>query len=101
VARGTHCAAAGPPAPRPGVDDGAGRARDRHAGLGRLPRARRRARPAARRGGGGLRCGPVGARHTVVAGRPVVRDGRLVAPRVEEILARHRRAAARMQGLEG
>lgn len=47
-----------------------------------------------------LRCGPVAARHTVVAGRPVVRDGALVAPGVEDILHRHRRAAARIQGLE-
>ena len=48
-----------------------------------------------------LRCGPVSARHTVVAGRPVVRDGTLVAPGVEEILARHRRVASRMQGIGG
>lgn len=44
-----------------------------------------------------LRCGPVGARHTVVAGHAVVRDGQLVAPGVEGILARHARAAAAMQ----
>ena len=44
-----------------------------------------------------LRCGPVSARHTVVAGVPVVRDGRLVAKDTEEILVRHRAAAARMQ----
>ncbi len=37
-----------------------------------------------------LRCGPVAARHTVVAGRPVVRHGALVAPGVEDILRRHR-----------
>jgi cytosine/adenosine deaminase-related metal-dependent hydrolase len=46
-----------------------------------------------------LRCGPVAARHTVVAGRAVVRDGQLVAPGVAEILARHRVAAARIQGV--
>jgi cytosine/adenosine deaminase-related metal-dependent hydrolase len=46
-----------------------------------------------------LRCGPVGARHTVVAGRPVVEDGRLVSSRVEEMLGRHRRVAARIQGI--
>ncbi|HEX3425046.1 MAG TPA: 8-oxoguanine deaminase [Acidimicrobiales bacterium] len=47
-----------------------------------------------------LRCGPVAARHTVVAGVPVVRDGVLAAAdRVEEILGRHRAAAARIQGL--
>jgi hypothetical protein len=36
----------------------------------------------------------------VVAGRPVVRDGHLVAAGVEEILDRHRRVAARIQGLD-
>jgi cytosine/adenosine deaminase-related metal-dependent hydrolase len=46
-----------------------------------------------------LRCGPVAARHTVVAGRPVVRDGRLVHPGEEEMLRRHRVASARIQGL--
>lgn len=46
-----------------------------------------------------LRCGPVQARHTVVAGRPVVRDGRLVTDGVEDILGRHRRVASRLQGL--
>ena len=45
-----------------------------------------------------LRCGPVAARHTVVAGVPVVRDARLVAKDTDEILARHRAVAARMQG---
>jgi cytosine/adenosine deaminase-related metal-dependent hydrolase len=48
-----------------------------------------------------LRCGPVQARHTVVAGRPVVRDGLLVAAGVEGILARHRKVAARLQGVSG
>jgi cytosine/adenosine deaminase-related metal-dependent hydrolase len=47
-----------------------------------------------------LRCGPVSARHTVVAGRAVVRDGALVTAGVEDVLARHRRAAARIQGIE-
>jgi cytosine/adenosine deaminase-related metal-dependent hydrolase len=47
-----------------------------------------------------LRCGPVQARHTVVAGSPVVMDGYLVAGGVEDILARHRRVAARIQGLD-
>ncbi|HLT69003.1 MAG TPA: 8-oxoguanine deaminase [Acidimicrobiales bacterium] len=46
-----------------------------------------------------LRCGPVAAHHTVVAGRPVVEDGELRAPGLEEALARHRAAAARIQGL--
>jgi len=46
-----------------------------------------------------LRCGPVAARHTVVAGRPVVRDGVLTVAGTEGILARHAAAAARIQGL--
>ncbi len=44
-----------------------------------------------------LRCGPVAARHTVVAGRPVVEDGRLVDPGVEAMLSRHRAEAIRIQ----
>jgi cytosine/adenosine deaminase-related metal-dependent hydrolase len=44
-----------------------------------------------------LRCGPVGARHTVVAGRAVVRNGELAVPGVDEMLARHRRVAADLQ----
>lgn len=44
-----------------------------------------------------LRCGPLAARHTVVAGRAVVRDGRLVSDHVEEILSRHRKVAERIQ----
>ena len=40
-----------------------------------------------------LRCGPVAARHTIVAGRPLVEDGRLTAAGVEEMLSRHRRIA--------
>jgi cytosine/adenosine deaminase-related metal-dependent hydrolase len=44
-----------------------------------------------------LRCGPVSARHTVVAGRAVVRDGHLVSDRVEDMLARHRVISERMQ----
>lgn len=49
---------------------------------------------------GWLRCGPLSAWHTVVAGSPVVYSGDLVAPGVEDILARHRLAAARIQGLD-
>ena len=44
-----------------------------------------------------LRCGPVSARHTVVAGRAVVRDGELTAPGVEDVLRRHRVASERLQ----
>jgi len=39
----------------------------------------------------------VSARHTVVAGRPIVRDGRLVSSAVEEMLAAHTRIARAMQ----
>ena len=46
-----------------------------------------------------LRCGPVAARHTVIDGKPVVLDGHLVHPHVEERLAAHRRVAAAMQRL--
>lgn len=46
-----------------------------------------------------LRCGPLSARHTVIAGRPVVRDGQLLAGGLEDVLARHRKVSARMQGL--
>jgi len=44
-----------------------------------------------------LRCGPVAARHTVVHGRAVVRDGHLVSDRVDDMLAWHRRVAHRIQ----
>jgi cytosine/adenosine deaminase-related metal-dependent hydrolase len=46
-----------------------------------------------------LRCGPGAARHTVIAGRPVVRDGALTVEGSAEILARHALAAARVQGV--
>ncbi|MDQ2728486.1 MAG: 8-oxoguanine deaminase [Actinomycetota bacterium] len=46
-----------------------------------------------------LRCGPVAARHTVVSGRAIVRDGALTAAGVDDIVDRHRRAAARIQGV--
>jgi hypothetical protein len=45
------------------------------------------------------RCGLVSARHTVVAGRMLVRDGVLTVPGVEETLRGHAAAAARIQGL--
>lgn len=48
-----------------------------------------------------LRCGPVAARHTVVAGRVVVRDGQLTAPGLDEQLAAHRRIAKDWQGISG
>jgi cytosine/adenosine deaminase-related metal-dependent hydrolase len=45
-----------------------------------------------------LRCGPVAARHTVVHGRAVVRDGRLTVPGEEAMLRRHAEISARIQG---
>jgi cytosine/adenosine deaminase-related metal-dependent hydrolase len=45
-----------------------------------------------------LRCGPVSARHTVVAGRLVVEDGAPVHPGLDEQLAVHRRVSSAMQG---
>jgi cytosine/adenosine deaminase-related metal-dependent hydrolase len=44
-----------------------------------------------------LRCGPVAARHTIVHGRPVVRDGALVHPDVEARLRAHHAVASRLQ----
>ncbi len=46
---------------------------------------------------GWLRCGPAAVRDTIVAGRPVVRDGRLVSDRLDEMLAHHRVVARRFQ----
>jgi cytosine/adenosine deaminase-related metal-dependent hydrolase len=46
-----------------------------------------------------LRCGPIAARDTIVHGRSVVRSGRLVSPRLDEMLAAHERLARRMQRL--
>lgn len=46
-----------------------------------------------------LRCGPIGARDTIVHGRPVVRDGRIVDARLDERLADHRRISQRIQKL--
>ncbi len=44
-----------------------------------------------------LRCGPVSAHHTVIAGRPVVEDGQLTARGTEQMLRDHRRIAQAMQ----
>jgi cytosine/adenosine deaminase-related metal-dependent hydrolase len=46
-----------------------------------------------------LRCGPVAARHTVVAGRALVEDGELTANGLDDMLRRHRVASARIQGV--
>lgn len=48
-----------------------------------------------------LRCGPLSSWHTVVAGRPLVRDGALTVPGVAGRLRAHAAAAARIQGLAG
>jgi cytosine/adenosine deaminase-related metal-dependent hydrolase len=47
-----------------------------------------------------LRCGPTAAHHTVIAGRPLVEGGELRADGLDDILVRHRAAAARIQGLD-
>jgi len=45
-----------------------------------------------------LRCGPVRARHTVVNGRVVVRQGELNMPGLEDMLGRHARISREWQG---
>jgi cytosine/adenosine deaminase-related metal-dependent hydrolase len=46
-----------------------------------------------------LRCGPGRARDTIVAGRMIVEDGALRVAGMDGVLARHRVAATRLQGL--
>jgi len=46
-----------------------------------------------------LRCGPLGALHTIVNGRFVVRDGRAVHDDLPEMLRRHESISARLQRL--
>jgi len=46
---------------------------------------------------GWLRCGPVAAHHTIVAGNPVVESGELVSPKVDRMLADHAVIARRFQ----
>ncbi len=46
---------------------------------------------------GWLRCGPTAARHTIINGRFVVRNGDLVAGNLDQQLELHRRVATRMQ----
>ncbi len=45
-----------------------------------------------------LRCGPVSARHTVVAGKSVVEDGELQLPAIDEMLSRHNAISREWQG---
>jgi len=44
-----------------------------------------------------LRCGPTGAKHTIVNGKMLVDNGQLVSNKVESMLATHRNVAKRMQ----
>ena len=46
-----------------------------------------------------LRCGPVSAHHTIIAGRLVVEDGQLKAAGTEQMLGDHRRISAAMQSV--
>ena len=46
-----------------------------------------------------LFCAPQTARHTVVAGRPVVRDGKVVTIDIDRTVAEHNRHAARLASL--
>ena len=47
-----------------------------------------------------LRCGPTGARDTIVNGQPVVRDGQLVSGRLSDLLAAHGALSRRIQQLD-
>ena len=44
-----------------------------------------------------LRCGPTGAKHTIVQGKLVVDNGQIVSNKVDSMLALHRTVAKRMQ----
>jgi len=44
-----------------------------------------------------LRCGPVASRHTIVHGRSIVRDGRIVSGRLDELLGAHATISHRIQ----
>lgn len=46
-----------------------------------------------------LRCGPAAARDTIVHGVPVVRDGAVVAPRLDDLLAQHATLSRKIQQL--
>jgi cytosine/adenosine deaminase-related metal-dependent hydrolase len=48
---------------------------------------------------GWLRCGPIGARDTIVNGELVVRRERLVTSELETMLKRHSRAARQIQSV--
>jgi cytosine/adenosine deaminase-related metal-dependent hydrolase len=44
-----------------------------------------------------LRCGPIGAKHTIVNGKSVVENGQLVSNKVDDMLRQHRVLAHQMQ----
>ncbi len=44
-----------------------------------------------------LRCGPLGARETIVHGHPIVREGRLLSTRLDELLTAHERLSRAIQ----
>ena len=46
-----------------------------------------------------LRCGPIGAVHTIVHGRRVVTDGHIVHRDLDDMLRRHDRESRRIQEL--
>ncbi|MEJ7800655.1 MAG: 8-oxoguanine deaminase [Ilumatobacter sp.] len=46
-----------------------------------------------------MRCGPTSARDTIVAGRPIVREGALTSTRVDDMLTEHARLSRRIQQL--
>lgn len=46
-----------------------------------------------------LRCGPTGARNTIINGKEIVKDGHLVSAATEELLAAHAAASQRVQRL--
>lgn len=48
-----------------------------------------------------LRCGPVHPRHTLVAAKPIVKDGELTLAGVDEMLERHRQIALEWQHAGG
>jgi len=49
---------------------------------------------------GWLRCGPIGAHHTIVHGRFVVRDGQVTHRDLDDMLVRHARESRRIQQLD-
>ncbi len=46
-----------------------------------------------------IRCGPTSARHTIVAGRPIVRDGVLTLRNLDEMMKRHEVISRAWQGV--